>query len=93
MFLWKLFNKAIPVGEALAARHITSDVHCKRCGTPESIDHLFLHCPYAKKIWDTAPFATDFEMNGLIDLKDVWIELCGKTFLPPTGIAAGDLAP
>lgn len=93
MFLWKVFQKAIPVGEVLAARHITTEVRCKRCGTPESIAHLFLHCPFAKKIWALAPFATEVEYSRLIDLQDVWLELCGKTCLPPTGVATGQLAP
>lgn len=93
MFLWKLFHKAIPVGEALAARHITSDVCCKRCGALESIDHLFLHCPFAQKIWASTPFATEFEYSGLIDLNDVWLDLCGKSCLPPTGVVTTQLAP
>lgn len=93
MFLWKLFQQAIPVGEVLAARHIKADVRCKRCGTPESINHLFLHCPFAKKIWSIAPFEMGIEYSGLIDLKDVWLNLCGSTCLPPTGVVAGQLAP
>lgn len=93
MFLWRMFQHALPVGETLAARHITSEVVCKRCGTLESINHLFLHCSFAQKIWSTAPFATGSECSGLIDLNDVWLSLCGKTCLPPSGISAGQLAP
>lgn len=40
MFLWKMFQQDLPVGEVLAARHISSEVRCKRCGTSESIPPL-----------------------------------------------------
>ena len=33
MFLWKVFQQAIPVGELLIARHIPSYGLCKKCGT------------------------------------------------------------
>ena len=93
MFLWKLFQKAIPVGEILVERHITTDGRCKRCGTLESIDHLFLQCPFARKIWRAAPFVSTFENSGLIDLKSVWSNLCEKNCVPPTGLVSGQLAP
>ena len=93
MFLWKLFQQAMPVGEILIRRGIPTDGLCKRCGTLESIDHLFLHCPYAEEIWRTAPFATTVVASGLIDLKSVWLNLYGRSCLPPTGIVSGQLAP
>lgn len=93
MFLWKLFQQALPIGEVLAMRNITTDSLCKRCGTPESIDHLFLHCLFAEQVWRSAPFVTTVESSGLIDLKSVWLNLCGRSCLPPTGLISGHLAP
>lgn len=55
IFLWKLANKALPVGEALARRGINATTTCKRCNAPESEIHTFFHCPFAKKVWDLLP--------------------------------------
>ncbi|WZY68165.1 hypothetical protein YC2023_000405 [Brassica napus] len=92
LFLWKLFQQALPVGETLVNRGIAADRLCKRCGTPESIDHLFLHCNYAQEVWSNAPFASEVVLSGLIDLKGMWLMLCEKIYLPPTGLI-GPLAP
>lgn len=81
MFLWKLFQQAMPVGEILIRRGIPTDGLCKRCGTLESIDHLFLHCLYAEEIWRTAPFAMTVEASGLIDLKSCMAKFVWKEML------------
>lgn len=93
LFLWKVFQNAIPVGELLAIRNINVDTCCKRCGTLESINHLFFHCPYARNVWRAVPVSPGVELSGSIDLRDVWTNLVERTCLPPTGLAAGHLAP
>lgn len=93
MFMWKCFRKALPVGEGLASRHINIEPLCKRCNTLESINHLFLQCPFAKEVWGKAPFTQEVGISGSIDLKDVWLQLCSKSCLPPSGVALGPLAP
>ena len=61
--------------------------------SPESINHLFIHCPYAKKVWEALPVSPEVDLSGTLDLSEVWLTLCGKKCLPPTRLAAGPLAP
>jgi len=93
LFLWKAFHGALPVGDQLRARQIAVEGKCKNCGQPESIDHLFLHCSFAKQVWASAPVWPSVDYSGNIDLRDEWSNLCSKKNLPPTGLATGALAP
>lgn len=93
LFLWKIFRGALPVGEGLAVRNITSTINCKRCNSPESITHLFFHCGLAQKVWKLAPFSIGVNTRGLVDLPGCWNDLCRLVCLPPSGITAGPLAP
>lgn len=93
LFLWRLFQQALPVGEVLMSRHLTTDAICKRCGTLESIDHLFIQCSFARNIWEAAPFVGTLDLSGSIDLNSVWLSLCDKFCLPPSGISTSQLAP
>lgn len=92
-FAWKLLKGALPVGERLAERHIPIDPSCKRCGAPESITHLFFQCRFARQVWRLAPFTTEVETSGIIDLAAQWPSLCSTLCLPPAGITSKSLAP
>lgn len=92
-FVWKLLKGALPVGERLNDRHIPVDPKCKRCGAVESITHLFFHCQYARQVWRLAPFISEVEISGLIELENSWPDLCSKLCLPPTGLTSKALAP
>lgn len=92
-FVWKVLKRAIPVGERLVERHIDVDPRCKRCGEIESITHLLFHCRFSQKVWQLAPFTTDKDYRGIIDLISVWPLLCTQACLPPTGIPSGSLFP
>jgi hypothetical protein len=51
-FLWRLGNNILPTGGNLARKGIQLDVNCHLChSAPETVDHLFMHCPIAKLTW------------------------------------------
>lgn len=89
-FSWKLLKQAIPVGTRLVERHIDVD---PRCGQDESIIHLLFQCQFAQKVWLLAPFATEMDFSGIIDLLTDWPGLCELKCLPPAGITIGSLFP
>lgn len=92
-FVWKVFKEALPVGERLAARNISVDTTCKVCNNVESINHLFLHCDIAYKVWKLAPFSPCIDSRRLLDLTTAWNGLCKLICLPPSGVTSGSLAP
>lgn len=93
LFSWKLLKGALPVGERLIERHIEVDPTCKRCGCNESIIHLLFQCQFAQKVWQLAPFVTEMDYRGTVDLLTAWPLICYQKCLPPSGIASGTLFP
>lgn len=71
MLIWKALKGAIPVGTGLVERHVPVEVSCKKCGNPESIIHLFFQCPFAREVWQSAPFCREIDYSGAIDLKEL----------------------
>lgn len=58
IFLWSLCHNAIATAANLYYRHIIADPICQLCRdsnpTPETTEHLFLHCSWTKKVWTHA---------------------------------------
>lgn len=93
LFSWKLLKGAIPVGERLVERHVPADPRCKRCGCSESIIHLLFQCQFAQRVWNLAPFVTELDVSGIVDLMASWESLCALKCLPPSGIVSSPLFP
>lgn len=91
--LWKIKNRAIPVGMNLEARGMTGNFECKRCGQPETEVHLFMHCPFAGKVWELAPVAHAPRPDIIATTADLLRTASKLVSLPPTGLHDAALAP
>ncbi|CAA7050210.1 unnamed protein product [Microthlaspi erraticum] len=93
VFLWKIMQEALPLGDNLLSRGLMDNACCVHCAELETTEHLFLQCAFAQRVWNQGPFKTALNplifpnfTSALIASKD-WI--C----LPPTGLGAGPLFP
>ncbi|XP_013745364.2 uncharacterized protein LOC106447969 [Brassica napus] len=48
---------------------------------------------FAQRVWGLAPFTSNFDARGLVDLAAEWNGIVTKECLPPIGIATGKLTP
>ncbi|MCH91756.1 retrotransposon protein putative unclassified, partial [Trifolium medium] len=54
--IWRILHKAIPVKTNLMSKGIICDSLCPRRNQgPETIDHIFLHCEWARQVWFSSP--------------------------------------
>lgn len=55
-FLWKLTQKALPLGKIIADRISKGDPVCQLCGThDEDANHMIFHCAFARLCWFAGP--------------------------------------
>ena len=55
VFLWQLCHNSLPSRGTLLRRGIHLDPTCPAClNDIEDTDHIFLHCPKARQVWDLA---------------------------------------
>lgn len=87
VFLWSIIQRALPTGENLQTRGITSDLSCPRCKEPETSMHIFFECPFARKVWNFVPLRQAVP-TVMDDTKtSMKVKFRYAICLPPTGMA------
>jgi hypothetical protein len=56
IFMWFLNKKVLLTKDNLAKRKWTGSMKCAFCSSDESIEHLFIKCPFATLIWRVVHF-------------------------------------
>ncbi|OVA03843.1 Reverse transcriptase zinc-binding domain [Macleaya cordata] len=85
IFAWRLLIGAVAIRAAIS-RFITNiSQHCPLCGSaPETIDHLFIHCPIIQTILLASPvgFRVEDSNISISKLFTVWLQSnsTGETF-------------
>jgi hypothetical protein len=57
IFMWFLNSKVLLTKDNLAKRNWDGCTKCCYCDSMETVEHLFIHCPFAKIIWRMIYFA------------------------------------
>ncbi|CAA7061632.1 unnamed protein product [Microthlaspi erraticum] len=93
VFLWKVVQEAIPLGENLLNRGLIDNACCIHCGDLETTNHLFFHCKFSSKVWKLSPYSKPINPNHLQSFTATLTSSKSWICLPPTGIGAGTLFP
>ncbi|CAA7044065.1 unnamed protein product [Microthlaspi erraticum] len=93
VFLWKIVQKALPLGDNLLSRGLPDCACCIHCGELETAENLFFQCPFAQKVWSLdplkSPISPSQENNFTRSLVNAKTMIC----LPPTGFHLGPIFP
>ncbi|KAF7837557.1 reverse transcriptase [Senna tora] len=72
-FLWRLCSNALPSLNNLSKRRIVLSPRCQICNQEEeSIEHIFLMCPWTRPVWFGSRFQWNFN-NAQVSRMDIWI--------------------
>lgn len=93
IFLWKIMNGALPLGESLEKRGLRENIACVHCGARETATHLFLQCPFAMSVWSSAPIHQVVSVASAPDFPTALKLSRNLPNLPPTGMRIGPLFP
>ena len=86
LFLWKAIKGALPTGDNLRKRGMRRNSNCIHCGQVETTEHLFLHCNFAKQIWEQAPITSEFLPDNYTTFSAAVEGSANWITLPPCGI-------
>lgn len=92
VFLWSALRYALPLGQNLQRRGVTSDVTCPRCKSIETPIHTFFLCPFAKKVWENIPMKDTVHIAVTDTFREAVVKFRSAVCLPPTGVP-GNLLP
>ncbi|WZY78965.1 hypothetical protein YC2023_025349 [Brassica napus] len=94
VFLWKIVQRALPLGDTLASRGIPATcLACTHCGDRETANHLFLTCPFARQIWNQTPIHNVMNIIDSADFQRALKDSKKARNLPPIGMRMGSLFP
>ncbi|XP_018510447.2 uncharacterized protein LOC108869886 [Brassica rapa] len=86
VFLWSTIQKALPTGENLQNRGITSDLTCPRCKKTETVMHIFFNCTFARKVWEAVPLRQAIPISAEDTITSMMVKFRRALCLPPTGV-------
>uniref|UniRef100_A0A453JTN1 Reverse transcriptase zinc-binding domain-containing protein n=1 Tax=Aegilops tauschii subsp. strangulata TaxID=200361 RepID=A0A453JTN1_AEGTS len=75
VFMWFVHKQVILTKDNLAKRNWTGSTRCNFCDSDESIKHLFLDYPLAKKLWRSVHIAFNITpLNTINMLFGTWLD-------------------
>ena len=79
VFAWRLFRNRLPTRDNLLQRNVLNSDSClciTRFGSPETINHLFLHCSYFSTVWNCILRWIGFSTAAPLDVSDHFTQFC-----------------
>lgn len=74
IFLWFLQRGVLLTKDNLARKNWKDSRNCVSCNMNESIQHLFLYCPFAKMIWRIILYATNLlQPRSIKQMFNTWL--------------------
>lgn len=71
LFVWKVIHQILAVKDTLLRRNIMVDPLCPLCGQDvETIEHLFLRCRCAMRVWRASHLGFDFSKGSPVGFND-----------------------